>query len=116
LVSGRGRVDLPYQPNGQSVNLAEHVGGNALIVSGVLVHPIGGSRVTLDFERLDDVAVRSTSVDEVLDLSPSHRVSLDRGRVVNVVDPDLAEDLVSLNGTRKTPEVLMQQGDVLIET
>jgi hypothetical protein len=53
---------------------------------------------------------------EVPDLRTGHRVALDRSRVVDVVDQDLAEDLVCLDGHGKAAQVLMKQPHLLVHS
>jgi hypothetical protein len=43
-----------------------------------------------------------------LDLGPGHGVALDRSRVVHVIDPDGAQDVVGLYRSREPAKVLME--------
>jgi hypothetical protein len=57
----------------------------------VPVNPVSCSGVAFDFERFNDARRCDTPVlHQFLDLSAGHSVALDRRRVVNVVEPDLA--------------------------
>jgi hypothetical protein len=45
---------------------------------------------------------------EGLDLGPSHGVAFDGGRVVHVIDPDGAQNVVRVDRTREAAKVLME--------
>ena len=54
-------------------------------------------------------------LDQILDLGPGHGVAFDGSRVVNVVDPDLAQDVVGLDSARQAAEVGVEELDLLVE-
>jgi len=54
------------------------------------------------------------TLDEILDLHSRHGVAFDRGRVVDVVDPDRAEYLIGFNGTGKAAQAFVKQAYFLI--
>jgi hypothetical protein len=56
----------------------------------VSIYPISSPCVSLDFHRLDECRGCLPTLDELDDLGARHRVTFDRRRVVDVVEPDFA--------------------------
>jgi hypothetical protein len=80
---------------------------NAFSLSGLAICPVGSPSVAFDFEDLPEICGSVTLLHDLFHLGSSHRVSLDSGRVVNVVDPNLMEDGVRFDSSREPSKVFM---------
>ena len=106
----------PDQLDSEPVRLGDYGHGHALVIGRTSVCPVCSHGVAVDFERLDQARRRPSSFHQFLDLGARHCVAFDGGRVVNVVDPDLAQDRVGLDRSRKAAHARLEEGDFLIET
>lgn len=97
------------------MDLGNHRDGHASMVGCLTVDPVRGPSVPLDFQRLDKVCGHPASFDQVRYLRPGHRVSLDGRGVVDVVDPDLLEDMVGFDRSRETPKMGVEELDFLVD-
>lgn len=111
-----GRVYSPGKADGQTVDLGNDSGRNSRVVRSVPIDPVGRSSIPLDIEGLDEICLNMPALHEVFHLGPSHRVALDRGRVMDVVDPDGPKDVVRLDRSGKPSQVLMKKADLFVET
>jgi hypothetical protein len=79
------------------------------------VDPVCRVGIAFNLQVLDQGCRRLAALDQVFDLGPRHSVALNGRRVVDIVDPDRAQDVVRLDGVGKTAEPALQEGDLLIE-
>jgi hypothetical protein len=110
----RWRFNLPGERHGEAVELRDDLEGDSLACRRLSIGPIGGASVALDVEYFDQVGTRTSILHDLLDLGSGHGVALDRRRVMDVVDPDLAEDGVGFDGPRETTEVFVEKSDLLV--
>ena len=73
------------------------------------VDPVRGARVSIHLDAFEKGGRRQPPDDQVLDLRPGHRVPFDGRRVVHVVEPDLLQDMVGLDGARQAAQMLVEK-------
>jgi hypothetical protein len=89
---------------------------DALILWGLPVDPIGGSGVSLHLEGLDKARRDAAALNKILDLSSRHGVAFYRGGIVHIVDPDLPQDVVGFDRSRKASQVCVEEADLLVQS
>jgi len=100
-LAGYRRLNSPGQLDDSTVDLSDYLERNPVVFDCLPVHPVGGSRVSLNLQSFHEPGVRLSAFNNILDLSASHRVALDCSGVVHVVKPDSSEDVVSLYRPRE---------------
>ena len=119
----RMRVDVPRPGHRESVDVAnlgqgdELAGRPAARLQALLVDPLGGISVATDFHVLGQllVADSATLAEEDLDFTQDERVALDRGRVVGLLVPDVAPDVLRLDRTGQAAEAASELLDAIGE-
>src|SRR5215470_4915636 len=115
LVTGRGGLQSPREGYRKLVHLRDDADRNAIIVRRMPVDPVCRVGIAFNLQVLDQGCRRLAALDQVFDLDPRHSVALNSRGVVDIVDPDRAQDVVRLDGVGKTAEPALQEGDLLIE-
>lgn len=86
------------------------------VVCRVAVNPVGRPGVPFDLKRFDQGRRGLTTFHQVSDLGTGHRIAFYGRGVVNVVNPDLSENLVGLDRSGETAQVAMEEMNFLIES
>jgi hypothetical protein len=86
-------------------------------LDGAAVDPIGGVGVSADLEVFAQLLVADGAPlgEQGLDLLENQRVAFDRGRVVRLLEPDAAPDVLRLERGREPTEALPQLADLHAE-
>lgn len=116
LVTSCWWIEFPRQLNALFMCFGNDVHRNMLVVCGMRVNPVCGPGVSLDIHNFHDRAGRGPAVlDDVLYLRACHRVPFNRGRVVNVVEPDPAQDVVSFHCAWQPAQAVPEQADLFVD-
>ncbi len=97
------------------MDFRDHLDWDALVVARIPIDPISCSCVAFHLDALDERTRGASPVYKRLDLGSSHRVAFNGGGVVHIVDPDCAQDMIRLDGTGESAEVVMQETDLLVD-
>jgi hypothetical protein len=108
-IAGSRRLLQPYEFDCPLVNLGDDHDWHARVVSRAPVDPISSRSIAVHIEHLDQTCRRAPALDEFLDLGARHCIAFDRGGVVYVVDPDLAQNRIGLDGPRKAAHTGFQE-------